>query len=61
MKAKVAKAKILELDFRRKITAGCLLFAAQGGPGLGRWQISQNYHFILLLIASDAIEILEKT
>jgi len=30
MKAKVAKTKILELDFRRRITIVCFLFAAQG-------------------------------
>ena len=30
MRAKVAKTKILELDFRRRITIVCFLFAAQG-------------------------------
>ena len=30
MKAKVARAKILELDFRRRITIVCFLFAALG-------------------------------
>jgi len=41
MKAK-AKAKILELGFRRRITLVCFLYAAQG-PGLGRWRISQKF------------------
>jgi hypothetical protein len=34
-KAKLAKAKVLKLDFRRRITIGCFLFAAQGGQDLG--------------------------
>jgi hypothetical protein len=30
MKAKLAKAKVLKLHFRRRITISCFLFAAQG-------------------------------